>query len=195
MSRPDRCDVYLGTQVQQLTQAVAAEAAGLQPEQVNVHTTLLGGGFGRRLEVDFVPAAVVASKALGAPVKLIWTREDDMTHDLFRPPAREAVSAGLDEQGRLVAWSLQITSPSITARFDPTNKDPFDSVIEYVQNFPYAVPQLRPALQAAGDRNRCRIFALGEPRAELLCHRKLDRRARGRDFPRPTRLSPDTAAR
>jgi isoquinoline 1-oxidoreductase subunit beta len=111
----------------------------LKPEQVDVHTTLLGGGFGRRLEVDFVPAAVVASKALGKPVKLIWTREDDMTHDLFRPPAREAVSAGLDEQGHLLAWSLQITSPSITARFDPTNKDPFDSVIEYVQNFPYAV--------------------------------------------------------
>jgi isoquinoline 1-oxidoreductase beta subunit len=89
--------------------------------------------------VDFVPAAVMASKAVGAPVKLIWTREDDMTHDLFRPPAREAVGAGLDAQGRLSAWSLHITSPSITARFDPSNKDPFDSVIEYVQNFPYAV--------------------------------------------------------
>jgi len=137
--RADGCEVYLGTQVQQLTQAAAAAAAGLRPDQVNVHTTLLGGGFGRRLEVDFVPAAVEASKAVGAPVKLIWTREDDMTHDFFRPPAREEVTAGLDERGRLLAWSLHITSPSITARFDPTNKDPFDSVIEYVQNFPYAV--------------------------------------------------------
>jgi isoquinoline 1-oxidoreductase subunit beta len=137
--KADRCDVYVGTQVQQMTQAVAAEAAGLKPEQVNVHTTLLGGGFGRRLEVDFVPAAVAASKAVGAPVKLIWTREDDMTHDYFRPPAREEVAAGLDGEGRLVAWALHITSPSITARFDPTNKNPFDSVIEYVQNFPYAV--------------------------------------------------------
>ena len=99
--KADRCDVYVGTQVQQLTQAAAAEAAGLKPDQVNVHTTLLGGGFGRRLEVDFVPAAVAASKAVGAPVKLIWTREDDMTHDLYRPPAREAVSAGLDEHGKL----------------------------------------------------------------------------------------------
>jgi len=133
------CDVYVGTQAQQLTQIAAAAAAGLKPEQVNVHTTLLGGGFGRRLETDFVPAAVQASRAVGAPVKLIWTREDDMTHDLFRPPAREEVAAGLDESGRLVAWSLHIVSPSITARFDPTNKDPFDSVIEYVQNFPYAV--------------------------------------------------------
>jgi isoquinoline 1-oxidoreductase subunit beta len=134
-----QCDIYVGTQVQQMAQAAAAEAAGLKPDQVNVHTTLLGGGFGRRLEVDFIPAAVAASKALGVPVKLIWTREDDMTHDYFRPPARAAVSAGLDEKGRLLAWALHVTSPSITARFDPTNKNPFDSVIEYVQNFPYAV--------------------------------------------------------
>jgi isoquinoline 1-oxidoreductase subunit beta len=137
--KADRCDVYVGTQVQQMTQAAAAEAAGLKADRVNVHTTLLGGGFGRRLEVDFVPAAVEASKAVGAPVKLIWTREDDMTHDFFRPPAREEVTAGLDEKGRLLAWTLRIASPSITARFDPTNKNPFDSVIEYVQNFPYAV--------------------------------------------------------
>jgi isoquinoline 1-oxidoreductase beta subunit len=137
--RADGCDLYVGTQVQQMAQAAAAEAAGLKPEQVNVHTTLLGGGFGRRREVDFVPAAVAASKAVGAPVKLIWTREDDMTHDFYRPPAREAVSAALDEHGRLSAWALHITSPSITSRFDPTSKDPFDSVIEYVQNFPYAV--------------------------------------------------------
>jgi isoquinoline 1-oxidoreductase beta subunit len=137
--RADGCDLYVGTQVQQMAQAAAAEAAGLKPEQVNVRTTLLGGGFGRRLEVDFVPAAVAASKAVGAPVKLIWTREDDMTHDFYRPPAREAVTAALDVQGRLSAWALHITSPSITSRFDPTNKDPFDSVIEYVQNFPYAV--------------------------------------------------------
>jgi isoquinoline 1-oxidoreductase subunit beta len=135
----DRCDVYVGTQVQQMTQAAAAQAAGLKAEQVTVHTTLLGGGFGRRLEVDFVPAAVEASKAAGAPVKLIWTREDDMTHDFYRPPAREEVTAGLDEKGRLLAWTLRIASPSITARFDPTNKNPFDSVIEYAQNFPYAV--------------------------------------------------------
>jgi isoquinoline 1-oxidoreductase subunit beta len=136
----DRCDVYVGTQAQQLTQAAAAQAAGLKPDQVNVHTSFLGGGFGRRLEVDFVPAAVEASKAVGAPVKLIWTREDDITHDYFRPPAREEVTVGLDETGRLVSWTLHITGPSITSRFDPTNKNSFDSVIEYVQNFPYAVP-------------------------------------------------------
>lgn len=138
--KADGCDLYVGTQVQQIAQSAAAEAAGLPPARVDVYTTLLGGGFGRRLEVDFIPAAVAASKAVGAPVKLIWTREDDTTHDLYRPPAREEVRAGLDASGKLVAWELHITSPSITARFDPTNKDPFDSVIEYVQNYPYAVP-------------------------------------------------------
>ena len=138
--KADHCDVYVGTQSQQMAQSAAAEAAGLKPDQVNIHTTLLGGGFGRRLDVDFVPAAVEASKALGVPVKLIWTREDDMTHDFFRPPVREEVTAGFDEKGHLLAWALHITSPSITARFDPTNKNPFDSVIEYVQNFPYGVP-------------------------------------------------------
>jgi len=138
--RADRCDLYVGTQVQQMAQAAAAEAAGLPPASVNVVTTLLGGGFGRRLEVDFIPAAVLASKALGVPVKLIWTREDDMTHDYYRPPAREEIHAALDAHGKLLAWQLHITSPSITARFDPTNKDPFDSVIEYVQNYPYDVP-------------------------------------------------------
>jgi len=138
--KEDGCDLYVGTQVQQSAQEAAAAAAGLPPQRVNVITTLLGGGFGRRLEVDFIPAAVEASKALGVPVKLIWTRENDITHDVFRPPAREEVSAGFDASGTLIAWKLHITSPSITARFDPTNKDPFDSVIEYVQNFPYAVP-------------------------------------------------------
>jgi isoquinoline 1-oxidoreductase subunit beta len=137
--RADHCDLYVGTQVQQLAQAAAAEAAALPPARVNVYTTLLGGGFGRRLEVDFIPAAVLASKALGAPVKLVWTREDDTTHDYYRPPAREEIRGALDAHGKLVAWQLHITGPSITSRFDPTNKDPFDSVIEYVQNYPYGV--------------------------------------------------------
>jgi isoquinoline 1-oxidoreductase beta subunit len=138
--RAGACDLYVGTQVQQAAQAAAAAAAGLAPEQVRVFTTLLGGGFGRRLDVDFIPAAVEASKAVGRPVKVIWTREDDMTHDTFRPPAREEVSGALDPGGRLLAWSLHITSPSITARASPSTTDPFDSVVEYALNCPYAAP-------------------------------------------------------
>ena len=84
------------TQVQQIAQAAAAKAAGLMPKQVKVHTTFLGGGFGRRLEVDFIPAAVEASKAVKKPVKLMWTREDDMTHDAYRPPAFDQATGAFD---------------------------------------------------------------------------------------------------
>jgi isoquinoline 1-oxidoreductase subunit beta len=138
----DGCDLYVGTQVQQVAQATAAAAAGLQPAQVRVHTTLLGGGFGRRLDIDFIPAAVEASKAAGAPVKLIWTREDDMTHDTYRPPALEEVSGGFDAAGKFSAFKLHIISPSITARMFPPVKGVDDSVIEYAINFPYDVPNL-----------------------------------------------------
>jgi isoquinoline 1-oxidoreductase beta subunit len=140
--KADGCDLYVGTQVQQVSQVTAAAAAGLQPAQVRVFTTLIGGGFGRRLDVDFIPPAVEASKALGVPVKVIWTREDDMTHDTYRPPAYEEVSGGLDATGRLVAWKLHITSPSITARMFPPVKGVDDSVIEAAVNNLYDVPNL-----------------------------------------------------
>jgi isoquinoline 1-oxidoreductase subunit beta len=140
--KPDGCDLYVGTQVQQIAQTTAATAAGLDPSKVRVFTTLIGGGFGRRLDVDFIPAAVEASKALGAPVKVIWTREDDMTHDTYRPPAYEVVSGGLDAAGKIVAWNLHITSPSITARMFPPVKGVDDSVIEAAVNNLYDVPNL-----------------------------------------------------
>jgi isoquinoline 1-oxidoreductase subunit beta len=140
--KADGCDLYVGTQVQQVAQATAATAAGLLPAQVRVYTTLIGGGFGRRLDIDFIPAAVEASKAVGAPVKVIWTREDDMTHDTYRPPAYEEVSAGLDAAGKLTAWKLHITSPSITARMFPPVKGVDDSVIEAAVNNLYDVANL-----------------------------------------------------
>jgi len=136
------CDLFVGTQVQQVSQATAAAAAGLPVERVRVHTTLLGGGFGRRLDIDFIPAAVEASKALGRPVKVIWTREDDMTHDTYRPPAYEEVSGGVDAAGKVVAWKLHITSPSITARMFPPVKGVDDSVIEAAVNNLYDAPNL-----------------------------------------------------
>ncbi len=140
--RADGCDLYVGTQVQQIAQTTAATAAALKPEQVRVFTTLIGGGFGRRLDIDFIPAAVEASKAVGAPVKVIWTREDDMTHDTYRPPAREEVSGGVDASGKVIAWRLHITSPSITARMFPPVKGVDDSVIEAAVNNLYDVPNL-----------------------------------------------------
>jgi isoquinoline 1-oxidoreductase beta subunit len=148
--KADSCDLYVPTQFQPAAQAAAATAAGLKPEQVRVHTTFLGGGFGRRLEVDFVPAAVEASKAVGKPVKLVWTREDDMTHDAYRPPAFDRVAARLETDGKPSAWHLHLTGPSITARMFPpvvANNaiDPF--AIEAAKNYPYDVPNVRVSYQ------------------------------------------------
>jgi isoquinoline 1-oxidoreductase beta subunit len=142
--RADAADIYVPTQVQQIAQGAAAKAAGLDPSQVRVHTTFLGGGFGRRLEVDFIPAAVEVSKALKKPVKLIWTREDDMTHDAYRPPAFDQATGAFDDKGKLIAWNLHLTGPSITARMFPsvTEKmvDPF--AVEGAANYPYDVPNV-----------------------------------------------------
>src|SRR5207244_77037 len=91
--RAEGCDIYVPTQIQQVAQQAAANAAGLKPAQVRVHTTFLGGGFGRRLDVDFVPAAVEASKGVAKPVKLLWTRADDTTHYVYRPPAYDTANA------------------------------------------------------------------------------------------------------
>jgi isoquinoline 1-oxidoreductase beta subunit len=147
--RADGADIYVPTQVQQIAQATAAKAAGLDPKLVKVHTTFLGGGFGRRLEVDFIPAAVEASKAVKKPVKLVWTREDDMTHDAYRPPAFDQVTGAFDEKGKLTAFKLHLTGPSITARMFPAvvekMVDPF--AVEGAANYPYDVPNVRVDFQ------------------------------------------------
>ncbi|HTU66879.1 MAG TPA: molybdopterin cofactor-binding domain-containing protein [Steroidobacteraceae bacterium] len=147
--RADGVEIHAPTQVQQMAQAAAAKAAGVDVAKVKVHTTFLGGGFGRRLEVDFIPAAVECSKAVGKPVKLVWTREDDMTHDAYRPPAFDQVAAGFDEGGKLVAWHLHLTGPSITERMFPgaTEKmvDPF--AVEAAANYLYDVPNVHVDFQ------------------------------------------------
>jgi isoquinoline 1-oxidoreductase beta subunit len=141
----DELHIYVPTQVQLVAQGVAAAAAGIAPEKVHVHTTFLGGGFGRRLEVDFIPAAVKAAQKVGRPVQLLWDREDDMTHDVYRPPARDLCSAGFDSDDNLIAWKLDLVGPSIMARWAPaavaTVIDPF--AIEAAANYPYAVPNVQ----------------------------------------------------
>ena len=140
--RDGGCHLYVPTQVQQFAQAAAAKVAGLPPEKVFVHTTFLGGGFGRRLDTDFIPAAVECAKKSGRPVKLLWTREDDTTHDKYRPPARNTLSGAFDSSGRLSAVKVHLCAPSITSRWAPAvvenAVDPF--AIEAVHNFPYATP-------------------------------------------------------
>jgi isoquinoline 1-oxidoreductase subunit beta len=143
--RPDGVDVYVPTQVQGFALNAVANTSGFAPDRIRLHTTFLGGGFGRRLEVDFIPAAIEASKAVGKPVKVLWTREDDMTHDAYRPAAYNVCSGAFDGEGRLTAWKHHLAAPSITARWLPGavpegSVDPF--AVEAAANFPYDVPNI-----------------------------------------------------
>ncbi len=112
---PDRCDVWVPTQGQTNTLEKTAQITGLDPEQVYVHTTYLGGGFGRRGWTEFVEEAVELSKATGRPVKLIWKREEDMQCDSYRPGNSSRIVGALDEQGRLTAWSHKVAASPIIA--------------------------------------------------------------------------------
>ena len=113
------CDVWVGTQIPGVTQAVVAKVTGLKPEQVRIHNHLLGGGFGRRLEFDGTLRAVQIAQQVEGPVQVIWTREEDIQHDMYRPYYYDRISAGLDGQGKPVGWSHRIAGSSIIARFFP----------------------------------------------------------------------------
>lgn len=126
--RRDACDIWVGTQHQTGTQETAARIAGLPKSKVRVHTQFLGGGFGRRLETDFVAEAVELSKVLGLPVQVIWTRADDLQHDRYRPAHAMRLKASLDEDGRPEAWLIRIAGSEFT--------------LEGIE-VPYEVPALR----------------------------------------------------
>ena len=114
--RPDGCDIWVGTQVPTFTRTAAAQLTGLPRDRVQVHNHLLGGGFGRRLEVDFVRRAVRIAMQVTGPVKVVWTREEDIQQDMYRPYYYDRIAAGLDERGRPVAWTHRVTGSSIMAR-------------------------------------------------------------------------------
>ncbi len=114
--RPDSCDLWLGTQVPTFTQTAAAKLTGLPKARVQVHNQFLGGGFGRRLEVDFVVQAVNIAKQVDGPVQVLWSREEDIQHDMYRPYYYDRFAAGLDAAGRPVAWTHRVVGSSIEAR-------------------------------------------------------------------------------
>ncbi len=142
---PDRCEIWTGTQFQTIDQANAARAAGLKPEQVAIHTMFLGGGFGRRAVPgsDFIVEAVHVAKAAGAPVKTIWTREDDIRGGYYRPMWHSTLSAGLDAAGKPVAWKHTIVGQSIVENtpFAGEIKNGVDGTsVEGAANLVYEVP-------------------------------------------------------
>lgn len=141
--RKDACDLWLGIQVPTRAKTAAAELTGLPEAAVTVHNHLIGGGFGRRLEIDFVIHAVKIAKQVDYPVKVIWSREEDTRHSTLRPYHYSHLSAGLDEENRPVAWTHKVTGGSILARWAPpafVNGIDRDAIRD--ASGPYAFPNL-----------------------------------------------------
>ena len=143
--RKDGCEVWVGNQVIARAQETAAKTAGLPLDKVTVHNHLIGGGFGRRLEIDGVTRAVQIAMQVEGPVKVVWTREEDVQHDMYRPYWFDRFSAGLDAKGMPVAWSHRFAGSSVMARWLPAafknGLDP-DS-LDGATNLAYALPNMR----------------------------------------------------
>ena len=139
------CHITGPIQFQQGAQYGVAAAINMPPEKVFIHTTFLGGGYGRKLELDFQIQAAQIAKAAGKPVKLLWTREDDTTHDFYRPLSLHQMAAGLDAAGNVTTFHSKMTSPSVTARAFPpvvqNGKDPF--MAEGSENLTYKIPNVQ----------------------------------------------------
>jgi isoquinoline 1-oxidoreductase beta subunit len=140
--RADACELWVGTQVPTRAVALAAAITGLPPARVTLHNFLLGGGFGRRLEVDFIGQAVRVGRLVDAPVKVFWTREQDIQQDMYRPYYYDTIGAGLDAAGRPLAWRHRITGSSIMARFAPPlySKGVDADAVEVAAELPYRLP-------------------------------------------------------
>ncbi len=152
--KPDHCVIWTGTQAQTMDRAAAARVAGLKPEQVEIHTTFLGGGFGRRANPrsDFVTEAVQVAMAVGKPVKVVWTREDDMQGGNYRPMWADRIEAGIDKDGKPLAWKHTIVGQSIIegtpfAAFMVHGGIDATSV-EGAATIPYLIPNLEVGLHS-----------------------------------------------
>jgi len=142
--RPDSAEAWVPSQGPQWAQAVIAEAAKLPPEKVTVHTTLMGGGFGRRYQADFVMEAAEVAKISGKPVMVLWTREDDMQHDFYRPASYHRLEGALDGEGKLAAWKHFQTSTSIAAKWSQKGADdPGLGEFGTGATLPYLTPNIR----------------------------------------------------
>jgi len=139
--KSDSCEIWTGTQIMTRVQSEAAKAAGLPVDKVIVNNHLLGGGFGRKLEPDMVVAAVRIAKQVDGPVKVVWTREEDIQHDVYRPAYRDTISATLSD-GKIVGWKYRVSGSSVMARWLPPafqkgiDIDAVDSAVD----MPYDIP-------------------------------------------------------
>jgi isoquinoline 1-oxidoreductase subunit beta len=139
--KPDSCEIWTGTQIMTRVQSEAAKAAGLPVEKVIVNQHLIGGGFGRRLEPDMVVAAVRIAKQVDGPVKVVWTREEDIQHDVYRPIYRDTIAATLSD-GKIFGWKYRVTGSAVIARWLPPafQKDIDIDAIDSAVDMPYDIP-------------------------------------------------------
>jgi isoquinoline 1-oxidoreductase subunit beta len=141
--KPDSCEIWAPTQNPGGTQMTGARISGIPIEKVIVNTTYLGGGFGRRGEQDFIVDALETSKAVGAPVKVMWTRADDIQHGFYRPATYNVFKGALDAQGNLVAWWNRVVGPGILIQKGRAQAGTIDAAaMEGVRNMPYNVPNV-----------------------------------------------------
>ena len=142
--KPDSCEIWVGTQVMTRVQSEAAKAAGLPVEKVTVHQHLLGGGFGRRLEPDMVVAAVRIAKQVDGPVKVVWSREEDIQHDIYRPVYRDTIAATLSD-GKIVGFKYKVSGSGVIARwFPPAFQNGVDiDAVDSAVDTPYDIPNFQ----------------------------------------------------
>jgi len=136
--RADSADVWSGMQIQSVARQTAARLAGLPQEKVQIHTVYLGGGFGRRGGADFIGEAVEISKAAGVPVKLQWTRDDDLQHDTYRPASYTKLSAALDDQGMPTVWNVRVVCPSFGGLRNGVDR----TAVEGIAEIRYTIPNI-----------------------------------------------------
>ena len=134
--RPDSAEVWVSTQIQTAAMGSTAKITGLSPDKIQIHTMFLGGGFGRRGGDDFVSEAVEISKAIGKPVKLTWSREDDMQHDLYRPASYSTFAGALDKDGWPVAWNTRVVCPSFGGLRNGVDRTSVEGIVD----LEYAIP-------------------------------------------------------
>ncbi len=137
--QPDRCDIWVSTQMQSRSLEAAVKITGLKPEQIYVHPAYLGCGLGRRARTEFVEEAVELSKATGEAVKVIWTREEDIQHDLYRPGNSSRITAALDEEGRVTAWSHKVVANMFSVR---PGSEIDSQAVSGLTRFQYQIPNM-----------------------------------------------------
>ncbi|WP_316162382.1 xanthine dehydrogenase family protein molybdopterin-binding subunit [Bradyrhizobium sp. SZCCHNRI20481] len=141
---PTSCDIWVGTQIIARARSVAAKATGLPEEMVTIHQHLLGGGFGRRLEVDMIATAVRIGGEVDGPVKIVWTREEDVQHDIYRPVYRDSISARMSGE-KVIALKYRVAGSSVIARFLPPafNQGIDIDAVDSAVDTPYDIPNVQ----------------------------------------------------